>query len=158
MMYTLGPIGLSVLILGYGFVLAPLKMAMKGVSSKLPYLKRVSTAIKRVSTENQSIDRTTNAGRPARRVYAATNHFLKEKDINKTKEAAMSAFLALTYLVFPGSSLQILKGLATDVRFDNDPEYNKDWQTGKGGPQNMCRLLYDCKCDAIVVASPPRSA
>ena len=70
----------------------------------------------------------------------------------------MSAFLALTYLVFPGSSLQILKGLATDVRFDNDPEYNKDWQTGKGGPQNMCRLLYDCKCDAIVVASPPRSA
>ena len=60
MMYTLGPIGLSVLILGYGFVLAPLKMAMKGVSSKLPYLKRVSTAIKRVSTENQSIDRTTN--------------------------------------------------------------------------------------------------
>ena len=45
----------------------------------------------------------------------------------------------------PGASLQILKGLARDEGFDNDPEYFKDWQTGEGAPKNMCRLHYDCE-------------
>ena len=99
MAYTLGPIGLSILILGNGFVLMPVKMMARGAD---------------------------------------------QKDINATKEAAMSAFLALTYLVFPGSSIQIMKGLATDAKFDNDPEYFPDWQD-KGAPKRMCRMQYDCE-------------
>ena len=73
---------------------------------------------------------------------------------DKTKEAAMSAFLALTYFVFPGASLQILKGLARDERFDNDPEYFEDWQTGKGAPKSMCRLQYDREWDTVVGCAP----
>ena len=132
-MYTLGPIGLSVLILGYGFVLQPLMVAMKGGDKKRTFAKRVSKAW-------QDVETTRRAGRPSRR--ASTK---EEKDSDKTKEAAMSAFLALTYFVFPGASLQILKGLARDERFDNDPEYFEDWQTGEGAPKNMCRLHYDCE-------------
>ena len=50
---------------------------------------------------------------------------MEQSVVDETVQTCCSAFFALTYLVFPGTSLAVFRGFACDIEFDYDKDYTE---------------------------------